>query len=100
MDLKIHTVGITGSAKTKEGEQPGIQFHSLLEIDGHFYDEVQNIRVLSGGDMFTTVLVRLVPSTIEYVNHTEKSWERITSELETIRKGAGWSLSVDNAKEE
>lgn len=99
MDLKIHTVGITGSAKTKKGEKPGIQFNSLLEIDGHFYDEVMNIRVLSGGDTFTTVLVRLAPSTIEYVNHTQESWKQIVEELQTVRKGAGWSLSVNSEEE-
>lgn len=99
MELKIHTVGISGSSKTKPGQQPGVQFHSILEIDGSYYDQVQNIRVLSGGDSFTTVLVRLIPSTIEYVNHSDDSWKALTDEIQTIRKGAGWSLSLDQAKE-
>lgn len=99
MELKIHTVGITGSHETKPGENPGVQFHSILEIDGCFYDQVQNIRVLSGGEEFTTVMVRLLPSKLEYVNHDADSWKAMIDEIQTIRKGAGWSLSLDEKEE-
>jgi len=99
MDLKIHTLGWAGSASVKEGQRPGIQFNSLLEIDGQLYDEVRNIRVESGGDTFTTVTLELIPSTIEYVNHTQESWNQLTGTLQTIKNGAGWSLSVEQQEE-
>jgi hypothetical protein len=100
MDVKIHTQGWAGCSAVKPGEKPGIQFNSLLEIDGTIYDEVGNIRVLSEGGGFTTVMVRLLPSTIEYVNHDADSWKLLTDELQTIRKGAGWSLSVNSEEEQ
>jgi len=99
MDLKIHTQGWSGSEAVKEGQRPGIQFNSLLEIDGQIYDEVANIRVLSGGGDFTTVMVRLLPSTIEYVNHTQETWKQLVETLQTMKNGAGWSLSVEQQEE-
>jgi hypothetical protein len=100
MEVKIHTVGISGSRKTQSHEKPDIQFHGVLEIDGLLIDHVSSIRVLSTGGEFTSVMVRLTPSTIEHVNHTDDSWEQLCTLLRARQNGSEWLLTMKPEKEE
>ena len=75
MRLKIHTKGIRGSRTRKDNELAGALLHSVIEIDGQLIEEVTRVAVISSGDSFTKVIVHLVPGEIEYVSHTEESWQ-------------------------
>lgn len=79
MRMKIHSRGIRGSSMIKEGEEPGVMFGCLLEIDGELYDKVNDIEA-NFGDTFATVTVTFIPGTMEVITHTEDSWNKLQAE--------------------
>lgn len=80
MRMKIHSKGIRGSQIIKEGEEPGVMFGCLLEIDGELYEQVTNVEA-SFGDEVATVTVTFIPGTVEVVTHTEDGWNKLQTEV-------------------
>lgn len=82
MNVKLHTKGIKGSAVVKPGEQPGVQYMLLVEIDGTLHPNVISARVLTDSQGMTQLVMRAMPSTIETINHDVDSWNELVSREE------------------
>jgi hypothetical protein len=85
MQIRVHTKGITGSSVIKDAEEAGAMFAGVFEVDGHVLEMVTSINVSSGED-FTTVKVTFIPGDIEYITHSEESWEALMETAEQQRR--------------
>ena len=77
MDLKIHTLGIKGSAPKMEGESSEGNIHVMIEIDGHLIEMVDRVSLVTKADEFQIAHVRLLPGEVETIVHTAESWAEL-----------------------
>jgi hypothetical protein len=79
MRVKVHVQGIKGSGLMRKGEEASALFRGVLEIDGHFLEEVGEIEVSFSGDNFAIVKPHMIPGSFEVVTHTDESWPELVN---------------------
>jgi len=84
LKIKVHTKGITGSSITKAGEEPGVLFGAVLEVDGHLIEEAFKVEV-TFEEGICVVTPRLYPGSFEVVSHTDESWPELLARIQSER---------------
>lgn len=81
MKVTLHHQGWTGSRPRAPDEEPDAALGLLVEIDGLLIDRALNARVISRGNDFAMVTLRLIPGDIETIVHDAESWDELVKRI-------------------